>query len=118
MSVYFFLPKRRCSLASGKSGLRCFVCYRHLWFINEISGGVAFYQLDVDSAAVDGVAAISVVNYVMMMIYGVLLNIRYDLGAGVAKLWCQNADRVSAFLMTAVGSIWWCFVHYCTDYSQ
>ena len=112
MSVYFFLPKRKMQFSVWqKNWTEVFrAAYNGISeFINEISGGVVafiFNWMLIQRAGVDGVAAISVVNYVMMIGFMVYFSISDTISVLVSQNYgARDADRVSAFLKTAVGTV-------------
>ena len=78
-------------------------------FINEVSAGLIALMLNwmlIQRAGVNGVAAITVVNYVMMLGFMVFFAIADTIQVMVSQNFgARNADRIRAFLHTAGGTI-------------
>lgn len=78
-------------------------------FINEVSAGLIALMLNwmlIQRAGVNGVAAITVVNYVMMVGFMVFFAIADTIQVMVSQNFgARNADRIRAFLRTAAGTI-------------
>jgi Na+-driven multidrug efflux pump len=74
-------------------------------FINEVSGGVIafiFNWMLIQRAGVNGVAAITVVNYLMMLGFMVFFAISDTIAVLVSQNFgARNAERIDAFLKTA-----------------
>ena len=78
-------------------------------FINEVSAGLIALMLNwmlIQRAGVNGVAAITVVNYVMMLGFMVFFAIADTIQVMVSQNFgARNAARIRAFLRTAGGTI-------------
>ena len=112
MLVYFFRRGRKLS----------FSFVQHDWwevfqaayngiseFVNEISGGIIAFLFNwmlIQRAGVNGVAAITVVNYMMLLGFMVFFAISDTVSVLISQNFgAKNAQRVSAFLKTAALTI-------------
>lgn len=78
-------------------------------FINEVSGGIVALILNwmlIQRVGVAGVAAITVVNYLMLLGFMVFFAVADTIGVMVSQNYgARNAQRIGAFLVTAAGTI-------------
>ena len=78
-------------------------------FINEASGGIVTLILNwmlIQRVGVDGVAAITVVNYLMFVGFMVFFSVSETIGVMVSQNYgARDAQRIGAFLITAGGTI-------------
>ena len=78
-------------------------------FINEVSGGIVALILNwmlIQRVGVAGVAAITVVNYLMLLGFMVFFAVADTIGVMVSQNYgARDARRIGAFLVTACGTI-------------
>ena len=78
-------------------------------FINEVSGGIVALILNwmlIQRVGVAGVAAITVVNYLMLLGYMVFFSVADTISVMVSQNYgARDARRIRAFLVTAAGTI-------------
>jgi putative MATE family efflux protein len=108
MMIYFLWPERRLqfSFRQNNWGEVFQAAYNGLSeFINEVSGGIIafiFNWMLIERAGVNGVAAITVVNYLMLLGFMMFFAISDTVAVMVSQNFgAGNAQRIGAFLKTA-----------------
>jgi putative MATE family efflux protein len=112
MMVYFLWPEKRLHFSFRQSNWKEVIqaAYNGISeFINEVSGGIIafiFNWMLIQRAGVNGVAAITVVNYMMMLGFMVFFAISDTISVMVSQNFgARNAERIGAFLKTAAITI-------------
>lgn len=112
MLFYFLWPKRRLQFGfRQKNWKEVFqAAYNGISeFINEISGGIIafiFNWMMIQRGGVDGVAAITVVNYLLMLGFMLFFSISDTIQVMISQNFgARKPERIEAFLKTASGFI-------------
>jgi len=112
MLFYFLWPKRRLQFGfRQKNWQEVFqAAYNGISeFINEISGGLIafiFNWMMIQRGGVDGVAAITVVNYLMLLGFMMFFSISDTIQVMISQNFgARQAERIEDFLKTAAGFI-------------
>ena len=112
MLVYFAKPGRRLRFRLRQNNWKEVfqAAYNGISeFINEASGGIVTLIVNwmlIRRLGVDGVAAITVVNYLMFVGFMVFFSVSETIGVMVSQNYgARNAKRIGAFLVTAGGTI-------------
>ena len=108
LMIYFLRPERQLRFSLRQKNWKEVVqaAYNGISeFINEVSGGIIafiFNWMLIQRAGVTGVAAITVVNYVMLLGFMVFFAISDTIAVLVSQNFgARNAERIDAFLKTA-----------------
>jgi Na+-driven multidrug efflux pump len=112
MGFYFFWPKRRLRLSFRQKNWREVfqAAYNGVSeFISEISGGIITFILNwmmIQRGGVDGVAAITVVNYLLLTGYMVFFAVSDTIQVLTSQNFgARRIDRIEGFLKAALGFI-------------